>query len=240
MTFNPVVIASLRRALNSIRRRVSQTLVKTEEYGIYRVVDPVHTTNVYTSFYNKVFSGSRSLIQLVLNALVNMSTNSGNPFSLPEKVRGMTCLDRSAFTVVVSVPGIKVPMSAVAPVSHRFKKCLLKVPKVKPIAELDEIDENKLTHKLVLFDPNKLDSAGDFNQNNKEFFSVNGVCLESFQHYSLTLSYENWTYDEILDAVLPKDADSVGGFSTVGHIAHLNLRDHLLDYKHLIGISITN
>ncbi|KAM6580361.1 hypothetical protein CsatA_004135 [Cannabis sativa] len=51
----------------------------------------------------------------------------------------------------------------------------------------------------------------------------------------LTLFYDYWQMDEILEAMLPNDIIIPSAFETVGHVAHLNLRDELLPYKKLIG-----
>ncbi|KAK2984734.1 hypothetical protein RJ640_004559 [Escallonia rubra] len=51
----------------------------------------------------------------------------------------------------------------------------------------------------------------------------------------LTLFYNYWQMDEILEALLPKDMIIPSAFETVGHIAHLNLRDEHLPYKRLIA-----
>ncbi|PSK42218.1 hypothetical protein B9Z65_4132 [Elsinoe australis] len=55
--------------------------------------------------------------------------------------------------------------------------------------------------------------------------------------YSLNLDYNYWTYHDIASAILPceKDDEIPSGFQIVGHIAHLNLRDQFLPYKHLVG-----
>ena len=55
--------------------------------------------------------------------------------------------------------------------------------------------------------------------------------------YSLQLDYEFWDYYDIMRAILPEDAhDEIpSGFSIVGHVAHLNLREQYLPYKHLIA-----
>lgn len=59
----------------------------------------------------------------------------------------------------------------------------------------------------------------------------------SFHNYSLTLGYNYWKAEEILSAVLPQELlDQVPcGFTVVGHIAHMNIRDQYLPYKRLIG-----
>ncbi|KAL9345975.1 hypothetical protein Peur_060828 [Populus x canadensis] len=51
----------------------------------------------------------------------------------------------------------------------------------------------------------------------------------------LTLFYDYWQMNEILEALLPRDMIIPSAFETVGHIAHLNLRDEHLPYKKLIA-----
>ncbi|KAI9093365.1 hypothetical protein K1719_027379 [Acacia pycnantha] len=51
----------------------------------------------------------------------------------------------------------------------------------------------------------------------------------------LTLFYDYWQMNEILEALLPEVMIVPSAFETVGHIAHLNLRDEHLPYKKLIA-----
>ncbi|KAI3988163.1 hypothetical protein MKX01_011952 [Papaver californicum] len=51
----------------------------------------------------------------------------------------------------------------------------------------------------------------------------------------LTLFYSYWQMNEILEALLPEGAIVPSSFETIGHIAHLNLRDEHLPYKKLIA-----
>lgn len=51
----------------------------------------------------------------------------------------------------------------------------------------------------------------------------------------LTLFYDYWSMNEILEALLPKGMIVPSSFETVGHIAHLNLREEHLPYKKLIA-----
>ncbi|XP_048562573.1 tRNA (guanine(37)-N1)-methyltransferase 1 isoform X2 [Triticum urartu] len=51
----------------------------------------------------------------------------------------------------------------------------------------------------------------------------------------LTLFYDYWPMNEVLEALLPEGIIIPAGFETVGHIAHLNLRDEHLPYKTLIA-----
>lgn len=54
--------------------------------------------------------------------------------------------------------------------------------------------------------------------------------------HHLQLGYPNWNVGAVLRAVLPTCVKEVpSAFETVGHIAHLNLREEHLEYKTLIG-----
>ena len=61
------------------------------------------------------------------------------------------------------------------------------------------------------------------------------ISNDSFSNVIVHLKYENFKLDDVLKAVLPKDQEGCTSFSRIGHIVHLNLRDHLLPYKLLIG-----
>ena len=56
-----------------------------------------------------------------------------------------------------------------------------------------------------------------------------------FTEHELTLGYDYFNAEQILRQVLPNGCEVPGSFETVGHIAHLNLRDEVRDYRHLIG-----
>ncbi|KAF7112983.1 hypothetical protein RHSIM_RhsimUnG0172700 [Rhododendron simsii] len=51
----------------------------------------------------------------------------------------------------------------------------------------------------------------------------------------LTLFYDYWQMNEILEALLPEGVIVPSAFETVGHIAHLNLRNEHFPYKKLIA-----
>lgn len=53
---------------------------------------------------------------------------------------------------------------------------------------------------------------------------------------TITLGYDNYTKHSILRAILPMQVREIpSGFEQVGHIAHYNLREEHLPYKHIIG-----
>ena len=64
----------------------------------------------------------------------------------------------------------------------------------------------------------------------------------TFCKHDITLTYKNWTKEQILRAIIPdtiSDTDIVSSFETIGHIAHLNLKESMEKYKYNIGQVIT-
>ncbi|CAK4032448.1 tRNA (guanine(37)-N1)-methyltransferase [Lecanosticta acicola] len=61
--------------------------------------------------------------------------------------------------------------------------------------------------------------------------------LISVVPFQLQLDYNYWTYHDIISSILPEDeqGEIPSGFTQVGHVAHLNLREEYLKYKHLIA-----
>jgi len=54
--------------------------------------------------------------------------------------------------------------------------------------------------------------------------------------HAIELGFEYWTAEQILRAALPPSIIEItSSFETIGHIAHMNLRDKQLPYKALIG-----
>ncbi|XP_038191810.1 tRNA (guanine(37)-N1)-methyltransferase isoform X3 [Arvicola amphibius] len=151
-------------------------------------------------------------------------------FSPPPEVRGMTELDRTAFKKTVSVPVLKVRKEVVNRLMRALKRVALQRPGIKRVIE----DPDDGDTRLIMLDPFKMLTVDSFEKAELgvlEELAVNPQLSE----YNLELTYENFKSEEILRAVLPEGQDVTSGFSRVGHIAHLNLRDHQLPFKHLIG-----
>lgn len=51
----------------------------------------------------------------------------------------------------------------------------------------------------------------------------------------LNFTYEDVTYDEALTRLLPAGVQVPHSFETVGHIAHLNLKDDQEPHRHIMG-----
>lgn len=155
-------------------------------------------------------------------------------YQAPAAVRGMTVLKRDAFTQTVVVPAIRIPTRVLNRLVKSLKKVALQRPGLKRVVNNDEGNETDGEHRLLLLDPQSIKSAESFGPEEAAALKVLGVEPE-IRHYELKLTYENLKSEEVLRAVLPEGQDVTSGFSRVGHIAHMNLRDHQLPYKNLIG-----
>ncbi|XP_047623429.1 tRNA (guanine(37)-N1)-methyltransferase [Phacochoerus africanus] len=151
-------------------------------------------------------------------------------FSPPSDVRGMTKLDRTAFKKTVTIPVLKVRKEIVNQLMRSLKKAALQRPGIKRVIEDPEDEESR----LIMLNPYKIFTSDSFEKEELSILKQLNVSPQ-ISKYDLELTYENFKSEEILRAVLPEGQDVTSGFSRVGHIAHLNLRDHQLPYKHLIG-----
>lgn len=151
-------------------------------------------------------------------------------FSPPAEVRGMTKLDRTAFKKTVTIPVLKVKKEVVSRAMRSLKRTALQRPGIKRVVEDPQDQENR----LLLLDPRKVLGRDPFEE--AELRALQQLRIDpQISEYTLELTYENFKAEEVLRAVLPEGQDVTSGFSRVGHIAHLNLRDHQLPFKHLIG-----
>ncbi|XP_076017745.1 tRNA (guanine(37)-N(1))-methyltransferase [Genypterus blacodes] len=152
-------------------------------------------------------------------------------YQFPPEVRGMTSLDREVFAQMVTVPALRVPKGVLNKVVKSLKKSTIHhtgVPRV--VADKEESED----FRLLLLDPYRVSSPGSFSEAEAEALRSFGVAQE-LQDFELRMTYDNLKTEEVLEAVLPLGQDVTSGFSRVGHIAHMNLRDHQLPYKNLIG-----
>ena len=153
----------------------------------------------------------------------------------PAQVRGMTALDRDAFKKTVIVPTIKVPAKQVENISRTLRKVILKIPRIKAMIQLSDDDPHKNEYKLVLINPETHGTWEKFTPEQLDKLKEHGVEL-TMGAVEVDLGYENWCGPDIIRAILPEEAGGFGGFSIIGHIVHLNLKESLLPFKEIIGI----
>ncbi|KAM4542541.1 tRNA (guanine(37)-N(1))-methyltransferase [Odontesthes bonariensis] len=149
----------------------------------------------------------------------------------PPEARGMTSLDKDAFTQTITVPALRVPTGVLNKVVKSLRKSTIQRPGVPRVVQDKEESSG---FRLVLLDPHRVSLASSFSETEAEALRSFGVA-EELHHYEMKLTYDNLKSEEVLEAVLPLGQDVTSGFSRVGHIAHMNLRDHQLPYKNVIG-----
>lgn len=150
--------------------------------------------------------------------------------TLPLSLKGMTKLDRDQFTQILTVPYVNIPGECIQ--SSKWKDILLILHSFKNVRDL----EGKL--KQVLFDPDMIKTKEDLIQH---IPSIKQYIEQTFNFIQITVTYTNYTIEQVIKAILPDDlvedkhVNTGSGYSLVGHIAHFNLRDEVLPYKYIIG-----
>ncbi|XP_028251524.1 tRNA (guanine(37)-N(1))-methyltransferase [Parambassis ranga] len=173
----------------------------------------------------------RSLCSAACPGITVKSTMEPKLYRTPPEVRGMTSLDKEAFAQTITVPALQVPTVVLNKVVKSLKKSTIQRPGVPRVVQ-DKEESSDL--RLVLLDPHRVSSFSSFNEAETEALRAFGVA-EELHYYELKLTYDNLKTEEVLEAVLPEGQDVTSGFSRVGHIAHMNLREHQLPYRNLIG-----
>ena len=148
-------------------------------------------------------------------------------FSPPNTVKGMKILDREALRTTITLPALRIGAKKCSLFLKRLNKCLLNQPRMRNIVP----DVSETSRKILLLHP--MNSLKTLGEEDREFAQNQGAEETT---YDLVLGYEHWTSEQVLRAILPDEIDEIpSSFETIGHIAHLNLRDSQLEFKSLIG-----
>jgi tRNA (guanine37-N1)-methyltransferase len=185
---------------------------------------------------------ARTISILSTKYLKNFQQIRNMKFVFDKSLKGLKVLDRDLFTVDVKVPALKVEKHKYGLVKALLKDYTVDFSTKKSLYDLDAHDPLHTTHKLVLFDADLFDTPSTTLKNDliDRLESEHKVNFsENFVRLDVKLTYDNFKFDDIVRAILPdsltEDNLGVKGFSIIGHIAHFNFRDELLDYKKIIG-----
>ena len=129
----------------------------------------------------------------------------------------------------VEVPYVTVERHMVGAFKSLFGHYVLKASNFKSILPNDDEEEKEKTSK-VLLDPDLIQKFGDMSEEELAKFGQHFPQTKELSQMPCTLKFENWSAGNLLDAVLGKE-QSLSGFTQVGDILHLNLKDHHLPYK---------
>ena len=148
----------------------------------------------------------------------------------------MMKLDKSVFQQTLKVVGVRVEAKKIGKVVKALHGNLLNRPKLRNVVpDPSNADPYKnSSSKLILLnecvrDKETLDGlAPDL----VAFLKQESL---AFVDHAIELDYSYFPVDQVLAKILPEGLDIPSSFESVGHIAHLNLRDGHLPYKHIIG-----
>ena len=141
--------------------------------------------------------------------------------------KGMKVLERAEFNKLVSIPALKIDAKHCSRLRKGLSRILLKQPRIKDVIPAAD----SKTTRLVLLCLHMTDLNGLKNEEKTIIEETEAVLLE----HKFPLTYEHYTADQVLSAIMPAGAEVTTAFETIGHIAHMNLKEHQLQYKHLIG-----
>ena len=142
----------------------------------------------------------------------------------PHPCPGMQVLDKGKFDLTITCRAVEVPakrcteiMKMLSPNNPLFSNLQHKPPVVQP-CEFD------ITRRIILL-------------GNEQSLPITIDDIIE-RTVDVKLSYKNWSASQIIRAILPssiEDTEVISGFESVGHIAHLNLKECHELYKSIIG-----
>lgn len=161
-------------------------------------------------------------------------------------LKGSKELHRDVFKTKLTVPAMKIKKFDLIKVRRLLKSYSFDtIVSPKRFTNLDPADSLFNTHKYIYLDPDTFNFEtlvpnikeellnifkGDESKNNLENF---------VEIKELDLEYSDFKFEDIIKAIVPddllKENVNIKGYSVIGHIAHFNLREKILDYKFLIG-----
>ncbi|CAM0136491.1 unnamed protein product [Umbelopsis sp. WA50703] len=151
------------------------------------------------------------------------------PFPPPAQ-KGMTQLNREAFKRVISVYGVRIPATKVMSFQKQIRGDLFNQPKLRNVVDDKDSKETRLV--LLRSDVNSPELE-QVSEESKKIIESEGLGIAE---HTIELTYDYWTSDEILRAIIPDELPEVpSAFTAVGHIAHMNLREEYLPWKKVIG-----
>jgi tRNA (guanine37-N1)-methyltransferase len=155
----------------------------------------------------------------------NQPSNTMNP----PMNKSITTLKRDLFKTTQKLMALVVPghacKSAMTTLKGHGLLTVAKLPTIIPGPSSD-------TRMLLLSPEIEATTVEALPDAIKSFAKLHSAELKS---HTIELEYNHWSVDQILRSILPDDIDVPCSFETVGHIAHVNLREEHGPYKHIIA-----
>ena len=151
----------------------------------------------------------------------------------PLCVRGMTEWQPELFSTSVLIPCLRVGQEQVGAVRKPLESVSLKMVGLRPVQTCPDFPAKR----LVLLSPSLITMFKDIVKEpmTSECLKSLDISVKDFTVRSFDLTVQNWTPHDLIKAILPEGEEGVSGFSIIGHIIHLNLKEHLEPFKDVIG-----
>ncbi|GLC61014.1 hypothetical protein PLESTB_001706000 [Pleodorina starrii] len=157
------------------------------------------------------------------------ATATGDASAAPSTSgREVPTLERDSFKQILNVTALRVPNRKCADMMKALRGFTLDRPRLRCIVQDGDSSETKL---LLLEEKVTLEGLPP---DLRALLAAEGLVVASSCH-PVVLDYSMLSADAVLKRLLPEGVDAPSSFETVGHIAHLNLRDEQLPYRYLIG-----
>jgi tRNA (guanine37-N1)-methyltransferase len=144
------------------------------------------------------------------------------------KAAASAVLDSSLFNKTVTVCALRIPNQLTEQVVRPLRDFGLQRPNTK-IVFADPSDTSKRLFLLA-----ESIKVGEQLPDQVRALMAKHVEIELVTS-EVVLCEANFTLEELLRSVVPAHLELPSAYEAVGHIAHLNLRNELLPYKHAIG-----
>ncbi|KAJ1560608.1 tRNA(m(1)G37)methyltransferase [Nowakowskiella sp. JEL0078] len=152
-------------------------------------------------------------------------------FVTPPKNNGISKVSHELFCKHLKVPAVRISSQNVTKFQKILQKHILDLPRTRKVVDVEPPTPSSTLNRLILLNP-IIAGKDDLPSEIVDILDSNGF---EFTTYNLILDYNYWTSDQILRSIIPDELDVPSAFETIGHIAHLNLREHYGPYKNIIG-----
>ncbi|KAK9810055.1 hypothetical protein WJX72_004048 [[Myrmecia] bisecta] len=138
-------------------------------------------------------------------------------------------LDRDAFKQVLRLRALRLPKQHCQQYMKILKGFTLDRPRLRCIVPDGKSSDSRL---LLLSESVASPGLSELREDLRSRIQQDKVEVTTYEQ---PMDYGCWPADYVLKRLLPEGSEVPSSFETIGHIAHLNLRDELLPYKHVIG-----
>ncbi|KAF1783383.1 SAM-dependent methyltransferase TRM5/TYW2-type [Phytophthora cactorum] len=176
-------------------------------------------------YYGEYVSEGRDLSDSLFAAYADDKTAVGAPL-----------LDKTLFKKTLEVVGVRVEAKKIGRVVKKLHGHLLNLPRLRNVVpDPTNPDPYKNSSSKLILLNSKVKDTETLQPLNEDLVTFLKEESLAFVSHAIELDYSYFAVDQVLSELLPQGMDIPSSFETVGHIAHLNLRDNQLPYKNVIG-----